>query len=476
MLKVLSFDFPKLSLEDKLLFQRYLRARRAELLNSILAVAKSPESAEKFGAHFLVIKRFLSELIFISQKSPDDFWRLLDHWSTTFLLDQLFFDTKSYTPEQLHRLVNNLGALLLFDRLCRRDAPTTNAVYTITVDANGQIPGLSHNLVIQFQDPKWRQQTLEWHCTNKEVTVCRVGSDQTEFKLPLPVPTNDYFALRALAWGEVLNVPIFDEEAIIGKPDTRLESPYAFSQPEHNIDQWLRPNYTLKMAQDLLATEWPAVLDWVEMSVPAFVDMGVPLDNYTHYSGSHGPGTPIFLSQIDANDPLLHAEDLVHEVQHHRLFLFVEHSPFKCWNDLEQCYISPYRSDPRPLRGLIIGLHAFLTVNELRIKLLGEKTPPESHVFQMLNSHCQNLFTFRTLLEHEEFHNAGRQLFAEMGQVLVRQDALLQKMVTPEIQQRVDGLISHHAQRVQQQITGIKNVEAKYQDWKEIVQIAANFN
>ena len=96
-------------------------------------------------------------------------------------------------------------------------------------------------------------------------------------------------------------------------------------------------------------------------------------------------------------DSLCHAEDVVHEVQHHRLLLFASETHFKTWNDLRQIYVSPYRPDPRPLRGLYIGLHAFLAVNKLKKRLLEEGGAPENLIPEVIDTHYKNLFVFRTI-------------------------------------------------------------------------------
>ena len=67
------------------------------------------------------------------------------------------------------------------------------------------------------------------------------------------------------------------------------------------------------------------------------------------------------------DDPLLLAEMLIHEFSHNKLFLFQETDPLldpdvhgDGWKD--QGYYSPWRSDPRPLNGILHGLYVFTQV------------------------------------------------------------------------------------------------------------------
>ena len=46
-------------------------------------------------------------------------------------------------------------------------------------------------------------------------------------------------------------------------------------------------------------------------------------------SGSYEPGSPVILSRVA--DSLCHAEDVVHELQHHRLLLFAKYRGIYFW-------------------------------------------------------------------------------------------------------------------------------------------------
>ncbi len=90
----------------------------------------------------------------------------------------------------------------------------------------------------------------------------------------------------------------------------------------------------------------------------------VPLareDPKTHVSSSysHLRGA-VFLCHDD--NPYLQAETLIHEFCHNKLYTLLELDPLFKEGGGEPIYYSPWRPDPRPLIGILLGAHAFLNV------------------------------------------------------------------------------------------------------------------
>ena len=71
------------------------------------------------------------------------------------------------------------------------------------------------------------------------------------------------------------------------------------------------------------------------------------------------PGV-VCLSSSD--DALLQQETLIHEYCHSKLNLLSEYDPLILPGQRNAVFYSPWREDPRPLRGLLLGAHAFLNV------------------------------------------------------------------------------------------------------------------
>jgi hypothetical protein len=361
----------------------------------------------------------------------------------------------------------------LFERLLSRGPTAGPATYTTRTDGRGRIHGLLQDLSLEFQEESFRDVVVEWECSPSEVTVCLTGRGEPAFTLPLPVADNPWFKFLPLTEVESLNFPIIDETTVYGKPLTRFIG--AYDNPARDVADWtpLTLEESLRKAQDVVGQLWPEALEWAVTLVPAFVDMGKP-PGRIRFSSSYESGSPIFMSRVE--DHLIHAEDMVHEIQHHRLYLVAGTSAFKCWRSPEKEFVSPYRPDPRPLRGLIIGVHAFLTVNELKRRLTEQGERSEAFIEQMVDIHYKNLFAFRTLLEHEEFGGPGRELFQEMGHVLAEHHALISSAATPEMLMAGDKQISKHIAMVEEQSSEIKNATTLYRNWDETARLAAMFN
>ncbi len=96
--------------------------------------------------------------------------------------------------------------------------------------------------------------------------------------------------------------------------------------------------------------------DGIKMIVPLerkITDAHVS-STYSHLRGA------IYLCH-DAS-PVLQAETLVHEFSHDKLNAFLEIEPCFKGRESDALYFSPWRPDPRTLRGILLGAHAFLNV------------------------------------------------------------------------------------------------------------------
>jgi hypothetical protein len=207
------------------------------------------------------------------------------------------------------------------------------------------------------------------------------------------------------------------------------------------------------------------------------VDLGIQPAGI-RLSASYETGSPVFLSRVEYH--YAHAEDLVHELQHQRFFLFAGAPHFKLWEDLKCVYLSPYRPDPRPLRGNIIGLHAFLTVNDLRKRMIIDGVNNQEMLFNhMVDLHYQNLFAFRTIIEHEKFGRVGRMIFKEMAATIAEHHALIGTFATPnswdiareKFQKRMDAV----RQEASDQNIELINSSPLYLNWDETAKVASNF-
>jgi len=109
---------------------------------------------------------------------------------------------------------------------------------------------------------------------------------------------------------------------------------------------------------DLLQLVWPEAAADV-----ARLTQGVVLLRPRDHARSHAPVEEPGLVLLTADSPEKVGDLLCHECSHVRLQRVLELDPL-LHNLDEGGFRSPWRRDPRPLRGLLLGVHAFLSVVE----------------------------------------------------------------------------------------------------------------
>lgn len=128
----------------------------------------------------------------------------------------------------------------------------------------------------------------------------------------------------------------------------------------------------------LLRQMWPTAAD----SVTRWVTGLMPL---TSLEGCRSHASPTLRGVLlsSADDPLGAAEALCHEAAHMRLMAVLEQDPL-LENAGDVGHPSPWRTDPRPLSGLLLGVHAFLDVCELhrRLHRAGHQASAETYARQ----------------------------------------------------------------------------------------------
>jgi hypothetical protein len=390
---------PLSAAEAGLLRERVL-SRRAEYLSDALPRALAPATLARVGGLAPRLAAFLERLSSLATGDRAAFRRIVDHWSTGYLLRQLVQgdDQKAH----LERAVGLLESTLRSERV---------------FEGAGSLERVA----------PWDIMVIDGPGTLGLQAAHRVRADA---------------AREAHASG-----------ALDGEAPPIAES--------------------LAAAYALLDRLWPEVLPWAAALVPAYIDLGEPPSRDRHTSGSFGTGYPIFLTRV--YDAFLHAEDVVHELQHSRLFMLDGASLFRSWADERTRFASPYRPDPRPLRGLVLGLHAFLAVNRLRL-LAAERGGRVPNARTLLKSHRANLFVFRTLVEDDQVLPGGAALAASMANELVAQDRAIEELVPPELSAVHQEAYLAHITAVQEAAVGpLVNTSSAHVSWRETVRLAADY-
>ena len=435
-----------------------LRDQRAQRLGHQLSALQHPRIAAQLGERKEILDRLFLDLLALSDDEPERFAELVSHWALTFLLARLIEGVPD--PERQTRVLDSLQGLLISQRLAarsqrREDFRTSPRLLDLLQDR-----AVTHSAPADATSIHW---TFEGE-------GCVLSSDDgNRAQLSLPWTPGQAIEWRDLprlrSWG----VPCLDAMESLGLETFTPASDDPAYQPS---DDWTPTPFDegLEAAHGLLIELWPEVAQWTKALVPAFADMGGPPSRHVHRSGSYEAGTPIILSKID--DPFKHAEDLVHELQHERFHLLVDKGEVPCWNDARQRYVSPYRTDPRPLRGVLLGLHAFVPVNELRLRLAEREGLDTVRTRHMLKSHRFNLFAFRTLAEHETLEGASGRLIAELGGLLSEQHPRVEALIDDDQRAEVEERMQRHVASLAD-VPDIQNTDPRYSAWDETAALGA---
>ena len=137
---------------------------------------------------------------------------------------------------------------------------------------------------------------------------------------------------------------------------------------------------------------------------------------YGNLSYSDLPGALICSA---AANPYELAETLIHEFHHNRLFCIEEISPILLPADpadeLPTAYYSPWRNDPRPLRGVLHALYVFTPVCEFWLNLYRSDSPEILSDALMRDYICSQMIMLSMQLQIglDQLKTYGR--FSEMG-------------------------------------------------------------
>ena len=144
----------------------------------------------------------------------------------------------------------------------------------------------------------------------------------------------------------------------------------------------------------------------------------VGTDAERHLSASYQEAIGVIYLSLHPNQ-LTMSEALIHEFSHNKLAMLFELDPL-LHNAESQRFLSPLRPDPRPLRGVLLAVHAFLPVARFYEKLLRSSQEPPcggavkknwNRFAEIRDGNHQGL----TLLKQAgEWTSAGKALLSEM--------------------------------------------------------------
>lgn len=131
----------------------------------------------------------------------------------------------------------------------------------------------------------------------------------------------------------------------------------------------------LAHALQLVDRHLPVFRAEIEAVLQQVVPVGWDEERHLSASVQEAIGT-IYLS-LHGN-PMTMAEAVIHEVSHNKLAALLELDPV-LENDAAEAHASPVRPDPRPLRGVLLAVHAFLPVAALYAAMIEAGAPGSDH-------------------------------------------------------------------------------------------------
>lgn len=164
---------------------------------------------------------------------------------------------------------------------------------------------------------------------------------------------------------------------------------------------------------DLLHMVWPQALHALRRHL-----RGIVLLQPRGHGRSHSPEELPMTTFLTLDSPDRVADYLCHELSHIRMQAFRNIDPIVTPADPERArlgFASPWRPDPRPLRGLLDGIHAFLNVCHFHRRLAG-LFPGTTASLQIYESHKQNiLLAWATVAAHAKPTRLGQLVLSEFA-------------------------------------------------------------
>ena len=377
---------------------------------------------------------FFSGLEAIAQRAENGVLEFINRWPVGY------FASRNYQDSAKEELAyGRLAIDLLYSTLPDGTSPLAGLTFAIPLERDGSLLALGAGGRLFLRGLTGSTGALTWSCSARTATITDLSNLQSSMEIELPLSPADMplAAFRPNAVASGFQMPILGDGA-----NVLLTSGYS---PDHKDPR--PPNKTvtekpftlvdsLHMAHDVLAAVWPDVIPWARALVPAVADMGGRAPGVPRLSGSFSPGQPIYLTQV--SDPLFHAEDLIHEVQHLRFAITVPAEEwFGNWHEQREVFISPYRPDLRPITGIHVGLHAFVAVTEFGLRTINQSALDQVPLSQLYDTHLRNLFAFHTIANHEKLSSEGKSYYRKLGCILTDQDRRVKAMVKPAQREQI---------------------------------------
>ena len=170
---------------------------------------------------------------------------------------------------------------------------------------------------------------------------------------------------------------------------------------------------SLEQALGLVESTLPDLYEEMKVVLRTIVPVGV--DEHAHLSASYQEVIGAIYVSLHPN-PMTMAEALIHEFSHTKLNTLANFDPVLV-NAFAPLFPSPYRPDPRPLHGILLGVHAFLPVERFYERLVEQghiESSSRSFVQRRRDLREKNRTASETLILHGEPTDLGAELLHEI--------------------------------------------------------------
>jgi HEXXH motif-containing protein len=399
---------------------------------------------------------YLLALHRIMAASPEQMIDVVDRWPVGYLLERL-----ANFPELGERVFCRLLADLLFAPSDGDGSPLRDCELRIPPQEEGRLPCLAQNGYLVFGDSECEQVIrFEAHSAASE---CRAN------KLGFPLPLHRDRSESAVKFVPFETVSKWNKPLVNAASMVLVDSPASYVRSSVDVARFhaMPLSRSLAEAHEILQMVLPQALPWVDTLIPAFVRVESTGKPGLRLSGSFGPSSPIYLSEV--SDSFLHAEDILHELQHERFLLYLSKEQcFGTWDDEQHVFVSPYREDPRPLRGLHLGLHALIAVNEFRLRSLKTIPLTPARIRDMAVVHRKNLFAAMSVLQNDTPTLAGESYLSEMVNFLTGHDEAIRELATKRMLTDAVAFVREHINKVAGLEPDVRNGYAKWASIKPV--------
>jgi hypothetical protein len=160
---------------------------------------------------------------------------------------------------------------------------------------------------------------------------------------------------------------------------------------------------------DLLLAAWPEAVADVRSCCGAVIAVDAPRRHV--YSASTRELPLVLQLTLRADEhPTMVAEALVHETAHVKLDALDHLAPL-LENGEQEGFHHPWREDPRTLRGVLLGAHAFLNVALFYQRMAAAGISPDEAAREIAQRRREVAEALDTLDQHAVFTPAGQRLF-----------------------------------------------------------------